>query len=177
MLPHTLFYNHRYSTSIMSASWRTHIIRDISNVRHNLPILLHEESEDLREEIQQLKQLLRDIDSYHQFFGQDMLADAQHMDETLDRMSHFLASFPGVTPEGRENVFKNSEVCTWEVLIMKDDDKEWTCEFEVMVEGRLKKVMDEFEVFWGLYQEAERELEGLRRLAIKARWEEVGLKR
>jgi len=99
------------------------------------------------------------------------------MDETLDRMSHFLASFPGVTPEGRENVFKNSEVCTWEVLIMKDDDEEWTCEFEVMVEGRLKKVMDEFEVFWGLYQEAERELEGLRRLAIKARWEEVGLKR
>jgi hypothetical protein len=46
-----------------------------------------------------------------------------------------------------------------------------------MVEGRLKKVMDEFEVFWGLYQEAERELEELRRLAIKARWEEVGLKR
>jgi hypothetical protein len=161
----------------MSASWRTHIIRDISNVRHNLPILLHEESEDLREEIQQLKQLLRDIDSYHQFFGQVMLADALHMDETLDRMSHFLASFPGVTPEGRENVFKNSEVCTWEVLVMKDDDEEWTCEFEVTVEGRLKKVMDEFEVFWGLYQEAERELEELRRLAIKARWEEVGLKK
>ncbi|KAF8243617.1 hypothetical protein K440DRAFT_637205 [Wilcoxina mikolae CBS 423.85] len=157
----------------MSASWRTYVMKDIPNIRHNLPIILDKEFQDLRDEIHQLRQLLHDISGYRTLQGQDILCDAQYMDEVLDRMSKLLSGFQGVTKEGRENVLKNSEVCTWEALIMKDEDEEWTAEFEAYVEERLKMVMNEFEVFWELYKEAERELEELRRAAIAARWEEV----
>ncbi|KAF8539212.1 hypothetical protein BDD12DRAFT_805539 [Trichophaea hybrida] len=157
----------------MSASWRTYVIQDILNIRHNLPIILDQEYHDLCGEIHQLRQLLHDISGYRTLQGQDMLCDAQYMDEVLDRMSKLLAGFQGMTEQGRENVLKNSEVCTWEALIMKDENEEWTAEFEAYVEERLKLVMDEFEVCWEMYKEAEKELEELRRAAIAARWEEV----